>query len=1517
MQSLPADRDSALTQQFVKHLADHYGKRQAYAAAVAGAEALLKAPLPKPSRLEALRAVARYRGEHAIKVLTDQAKAGKLPAGAMPKLLADAVAAYALLTKDFPTAPAWAYQAVLAERVRRLASLVPWPARVTAPKAALSWSVQIALPAVKAGTHPAAVKQAVKTVDLIVKDCQRFQRLPARGMALAIHTRLLGAVSAEGPHWPAVLSRQIDLLGAAAVSVFSDNVKAGSAEANAQLNDHQKQMLAAMAGRVGRDAGQAAAMLKKLAAHLARWVRAGHYRVAEAAYQQLAPALPAAAQRAGRLAVAVLWIDEVTRTHRRLLAGGLGVPRKLDAGMVKALQICWVLQDDLTEGDAFLRQVRAVWDGVISHYQRLKYFDIAAEAVAVKDAAAAPAAEAYAQLRAASLLEGAARRELAKALRHYKANEKIALTDAFKKAIAAYEKFITDRPDSLLVGSAAARLEAIAAHFTAHKAHDVAAAVYRDLAAFAAKVKVLAQVPAGGASAAQRWQYTAAGALHAKATEALAKLMAEKKPEAAPPAKISAEFTAAIDACKAFIKANPDSALLHGAVGGVMKAALEYAEVGGWDVAEGIYAGLLADELKIARPERIELARGLCHLGKVIPDHAKKVLTALTSAGIALKLVPARPAWDYDALGSLSYPGEEMKEADRKFRGGATLGLGRPRRPATISRLEGSGGGGGQASAAAARPGPTRGDKKLPPAKPADDLAKSDTQTLAAIRSYQQRRAAQIARLRDRVTYKQPQAQGKQQGQRGARQKQQRAPAVPVLSDAEIARQEKALASAYDIFKAIRAKYAHTPAAEQARGEIMVMVQHWRTIQRWQRAAKLGRQYLADNPTDRELPSLRLVIARDLLAWAAQPGKKTASRQERLSEVADRFTQARAALEGVVKDFRKEKATVHSAQWEIANSFLTQARAVDAFSPTLARGQYVRAAGELQQVAATYHDHPNIAQIPQMLWGIAVELAGRRYHDEAITVWNGLIIHYPTHSLARQAAESIARTYRDSLKRPLLAAETYLEINFARGGADLGVQNLIYQIGLSLKNEKRWVEALHVLEVFVDSFPRHPSAGQALTMVGHIHQTNEAWTDAIAAYRRVINEFPKGTWVRDAKWSIAESTINLSQWREAMAAYRTYLTDYGKDAKAPEAKRRVGILKDLARYQALVDEEGQRKAFDAQYQIAEIVLGKLANPVKAIIEYRKVTARWPKSHLADDALFKVGTTYLSMGETAKARKALLGVAEKYATSPLADDALYLVGKSYEDESLKLAGATRGQTVRLAQKKAQRQAYAMAQARRRTDSVTNEAIISKLRDAGRNQQAEMQEARFAGRQQFFQKANVAVAAQRAGQEVEMLTAVQLADRQDKINAALRRAVESYLKASKVAAADKADEALLRMAGIYADKLKDADAAMKTYLEIVRQFSGTAVAEDASWKIAQYHERQGKYAEAIKAYEAFLRNYRRSPKAGPAQFAIAENYEHLGQWVKAMDAYTNYINNFPKGSLVTKAREQINWIKTYRL
>ena len=157
------------------------------------------------------------------------------------------------------------------------------------------------------------------------------------------------------------------------------------------------------------------------------------------------------------------------------------------------------------------------------------------------------------------------------------------------------------------------------------------------------------------------------------------------------------------------------------------------------------------------------------------------------------------------------------------------------------------------------------------------------------------------------------------------------------------------------------------------------MIAHWRALSQWHRAAQLAERFLKDNPNDLELPNLRFSIARDYLALASKPVENKPSKQVMLAEVLRRFKKAREELEQIISDFPEERTIQQEAQWDIANSYLTQARLVDAFSSTLARGQYVRVAKELQRLSDTYFDHPKISSIPQMLWDISLELFNRKY----------------------------------------------------------------------------------------------------------------------------------------------------------------------------------------------------------------------------------------------------------------------------------------------------------------------------------------------------------------------------------------------------------------------------------------------------------------------------------------------------------------------------------------------------------
>ena len=350
----------------------------------------------------------------------------------------------------------------------------------------------------------------------------------------------------------------------------------------------------------------------------------------------------------------------------------------------------------------------------------------------------------------------------------------------------------------------------------------------------------------------------------------------------------------------------------------------------------------------------------------------------------------------------------------------------------------------------------------------------------------------------------------------------------------------------------------------------------------------------------------------------------------------------------------------------------------------------------------------------------------------------------------------------------------------------------------------------------------------------------------------------------------------------------------------------------------MIDEKGQRKAFDAQFQIATIVRTQLANPVKGIIEYRKVVTNWPESYVAATALHEIGNSYLALGETAKAREAFMAVAKDYPTSPLAGASLFQVGKSYEDEADKLATITRENGP---------WNWPRSRPRARPTSRCSSTGTSKKSGPERthpNLKSSGKESGRSGRGQRRPSASTATTWPTRRSSPGRRRPTSRRSRPRNWPTARTRSTPPCGRRSrptrpprKIPGGNKADAALLQMANIYDQRLKDSKAAMETWLEIVRQFSGTAVAQDASWKLAQYYEKEGKYAQAIEAYNAFLRNYRGSPNAGAAQFAVAECYEHLGQWVAAMDSYNNYINNFPDGPLVAKAKEQIGWIKTYRL
>jgi TolA-binding protein len=1506
-----------LTERLAAHVQGRYVASGALAAASDAYRKMLAIKLPVTSKVRVLHGLATVQTQVALKKLSADATEQRIVAGPLPAELKAVLTTYEQINELVPASQTWQHQAALAVQVNALSKRLVWPANPAATKATQAWALEIALPVVADASNAKAMMTARATLDGIIAELSALPQSTADRLAITTHEQLLAVLRKGEDAWVTATLRRADLLTALANRIFRRNVKAGLRDANGELSVPQKQLIETLTALVTARPSQAVAAVEKLEAAVAQHLVSGHFDTAEAAYAALQKGLPAKQQFGVELAINQLSIRQITGRDAEALSKGFEVKAVLDPQLAKTLLRLYEMQRSLSEDDSRLASVRRLGNRVVVHYRALKMFDVAEKAIGIKAEKAVSVADKYAQYQLAGIRLYVAQRELEQLLASFRGRDKITLTPAFKTAQTAFKQFITKYPADPLAQPALEQLFGIGQLLERHERGQLAAAVYRDLETFAATVDRLSQAEVGQATTAERAALAAAMSLHRDATRGLKKQRDKQPADALPPKAISDEFVLAIAAYQTVIAKYPKSPLVKTAISQTLAIGLQYAKTGAWDVADAVYKGFLAQKLPLRHPERIEFAQAMCQVGKVMPVHAEQILTAISQPGrprsgrsagdgsIQIAGLDDLEFWRVDADDvERLLAGKIKNELDNSIASELAKEAELPAKkdPPSLAKPKSSAPGAGDAG-----PADRSSTTPTPDAAQLAD-AKRQAELIAAVQQRQGALATRIAQMRDSTI--RFQHGGNPKGQSQTRF------AAAVLTEAELARQDRLLDVAYTLLQALRTRFPTTPIAEMARTEIVVLVNHWRSLNKWERSAKLATRFLADNRNDRQLPKFRQEIARDYLAWAAQGVKKNGSKQKMLDTVIERFTRARTELATIVTDFPDDDSLRHQAQWDIANSFLTQARVVATLSPTLARGQFVRSANELMQVAERYHDHPQISTVPQMLANIASELAGRNYHDEAISVWNLLSINYPLQSQGQQAALLIAQTYQ-SRNQPLKAVEAYLELNFSRGGNDQAMQTAIYNITTTLMAQKRWVEALHVLETFIDSFPQHPQAGKALTMIGQIHQTNEVWEDAIAAYDRVITEYATCQWVKQARWSIAECTINLSRWRDASENYRKFVAAYPKDTQAATGIQRIEILKTLARYQNVVDEKGQRKSFDAQYQIAEIVREQLANPVKSIIEYRKVATNWPKSHLADDALYQVGVTYLALGNTESAREALLSAAKDYPSSPLADDALFMVGQSYENEAQQFASVTRHSSAIRANDLVQKRAYALSQNLRLEARGRNQSRVDSLRRQGKYELADAQYAANAANNKAYDQANVQVISRWASQEAQAVTAAQLADRQDKVNAALRKAVASYRDAASLVSGDKADDALLRMAVIYDQRLKDADAAMATWLEIVKQFSGTAVAEDASWKIAQYYEKHTEHAKAIEAYKAFLRNYRRSTKASAAQLAIAENYEHLGKWVEAMDAYTNYQNNFPKGPRIRQAKEQISWIKTYRL
>jgi len=205
--------------------------------------------------------------------------------------------------------------------------------------------------------------------------------------------------------------------------------------------------------------------------------------------------------------------------------------------------------------------------------------------------------------------------------------------------------------------------------------------------------------------------------------------------------------------------------------------------------------------------------------------------------------------------------------------------------------------------------------------------------------------------------------------------------------------------------------------------------------------------------------------------------------------------------------------------------------------------------------------------------------------------------------------------------------------------------DMLYAKASKLHAAEFYDESSAQFEEYVRRYPESVSADNAKLQIANGYFQQEKYEEAIAAYQEVVDTYPESDAADQALLSIGDVYFVQEKIDEAIEAYERLLLKYPRlgTPVAVIARDRMNAVEDIEADMQIIKEGPEEDKDNAQYDIANIyftVFGdyerarrrfqKVTVPgsyERAKEEFQKVVDQWPKSELADDALWKVGECY--------------------------------------------------------------------------------------------------------------------------------------------------------------------------------------------------------------------------------------------------------------------------------------------------
>ena len=173
----------------------------------------------------------------------------------------------------------------------------------------------------------------------------------------------------------------------------------------------------------------------------------------------------------------------------------------------------------------------------------------------------------------------------------------------------------------------------------------------------------------------------------------------------------------------------------------------------------------------------------------------------------------------------------------------------------------------------------------------------------------------------------------------------------------------------------------------------------------------------------------------------------------------------------------------------------------------------------------------------------------------------------------------------------------------------------------------------------------------------------EQWSTAIAQYRTFLKLHPNHREVAYASFQVAESFYgqmpddffmlppayerDLASTRDAEREFAYFLKKYPNSEYSDEARKRLALVK--------------RRLADHELYVAAFYL-KRDNPRAAAMRLTYLLDEYSGVGLDSRALFLLGRSYLELGDTKKAKTALLDLVDNFPNDPLAREARKYLNK---------------------------------------------------------------------------------------------------------------------------------------------------------------------------------------------------------------------------------------------------------------